>query len=157
MQHLVSNEDFELLRKRWLKTTQKHLDPRLVTTLSRFNQIKGLVTVFSCSGHTLKEIEKNPELCTDNEIQIIFVINKEGQRFYDVYRKWLDQLSSDKWVDFRPSLSFDKLAWPLRVNGPSLKLYNAHILTFSYFRNRHDENHAKYAVGDLLDFYFKHI
>lgn len=155
MEHLVSDDDFNQLRGRWLKTLPKHVDTRISAALNKFNQVKGVVTVFSCSGHTKEELLSNPQLSDDNDVQVIFAINEEGQDFIKSYIEWLDKLSVDKWLFMRPKLSLIKLAWPLRVNGPKFKMYNAYELTFEYNREQHGPDYANQSINDLLAYHFR--
>lgn len=57
----VSNEMFEILTNRWDATSPKDIDWRILNILKLLNGFKNVVTVFSCSGHSIEELKERGE------------------------------------------------------------------------------------------------
>ena len=112
--HLITEVQFQQLRERYARCDPQDLDPRIIPTLIALNKIPGVVTIFSCSGHTFVELENNPELCSDQKTDIIIGITEEGLDFIRIAQLWLAELNFNAWATYRPNIKMLRLIYPLQ-------------------------------------------
>lgn len=117
MFNCVSQEKFDILKKRWeqeLAAGYPNIDERIVTTLKRFNTLPGVVSVWSCSGHTYKEMELKGQSDFYKPLQdryITFVISPDAHRVFEGFEQYLREMDRTDWGLFRPELIAQHLGW----------------------------------------------
>lgn len=118
MFNLVSSDDYDVLCRRWVKQQASDcsdVDPRIVESLKRFNTIKGVVSIWSCSGHTKAEhLEqpKNPNTYESRQTRyIIFAVTEQGVNIFRALESYMQQMDRDDWALLRPELKTSLLNW----------------------------------------------
>lgn len=119
----VNDEIFEAVTLRYLTTDPNEYDPRIVPILVEFNKIKGVVSLFSCSGHT--EAERGEKVPRYQSAYILFAASKDSTAFFERYEKYLDTLTVEEYRKLRPTLSTSKRIPPPNLQNKINGLYNA--------------------------------
>lgn len=72
MSHAVDKELFARIEKRWNKVVRdRDIDLTLREILLRINAIDGIMSVWSCAGHTLQEQIKTSTESTEKQIKVL--------------------------------------------------------------------------------------
>lgn len=143
---LVSNEDYNILKYRWEQQLAKgcpDIDERIVESLKRFNTIDGVVSIWSCSGHTKAEhfvTQGNVRTYTGHqERYILFVVNKQGISVFDALSAYMMQMDRGDWALVRPMLNTSLLTWcfgngtqPSHLTADALRLYPCWRISMHY-------------------------
>lgn len=118
MFNLVSSDDYDVLCRRWVNQQAndcRDIDPRIVDTLKRFNTIKGVVSIWSCSGHTQAEYLLEHPNGNDYESRqdryIMFAVTEQGVNIFRALESYLQQMSRENWALTRPELKTSLLNW----------------------------------------------
>lgn len=128
MFNYVSIDDFETLRQRWMKELAEgcpSIDKRIVKTVKRFNTLPGVVSIWSCSGHTKDEYEANNEMKFYNERQeryIIFAANPAAANVFKGFAQYLNDMDRSDWALVRPELITAHLGWAFDINPATGKV-----------------------------------
>lgn len=131
----VSPEQLNYFKAEALKTLENEpelIDERIRELVMLINcNIRGVATVFSCSGHTYEELEERheqqrktyeqnndqgvrvdfPEFNPSSiqEAHIVFVTSEEGEPFLKCFGEWVMSLGHGDWVAHRPELQTFRL------------------------------------------------
>lgn len=120
MKHFVSPGLFDHFVERYKNTNVNSIDPRFVKLIHRLNRLDGIVTLFSCSGHTADEIE---ERCRTfgkapdrgeyvQQPHIVFVVKDEtGMKVVDDFVEWMDTHADVAFKKYRATLTLMRLRW----------------------------------------------
>lgn len=118
MFNLVSSDDYDVLCRRWVKQQAKDccdIDPRVVENLKRFNTIDGVVSTWSCSGHTKAEHLATHGNTNNYESRqdryIMFVVTEQGANIFHALESYMQQMDRDDWALTRPDLKTCLLNW----------------------------------------------
>lgn len=118
MFNYVSMQDFEVLKQRWMKELAAecpNIDSRIVTTLKRFNTLPGVVSIWSCSGHTKKEFVASggaPKFYTERqERYIIFAATPTAVNVFKGFAQYMQEMDRGDWSLVRPELTAEHLGW----------------------------------------------
>lgn len=118
MFNLVSSDDYDVLVRRWVNQQAndcRDIDPRIVDTVKRFNTIDGVVSTWSCSGHTKAEYllahpnGNNYESRQDR--YIMFAVTEQGTSIFRALESYMQQMDRDDWALTRPDLKTCLLNW----------------------------------------------
>lgn len=143
MFNYVTQEQFDILKKRWeqeLAAGCPSIDPRLVDTLKMFNKLPGVVSIWSCSGHTKEEQLKVSEKFESlQERYIIFAIRPGCEPMFEAFSNSGANTDQSDWNITRPHLKTCKVVWCFREaeDGQILSddigdLYPIWELSFNY-------------------------
>lgn len=144
MFNYASQEKFDILKKRWeqeLAAGCPDIDPRMVDTLKVFNTLPGVVSIWSCSGHTKEEQEaKNKTFAERQRRHVLFAARPGSEELFVAFSHWCATQDNEDWSLARPELSTFDLVWCFKTlpNGEVAMgdiggLYPAWKLSMSYF------------------------
>lgn len=97
MSHVVSKELFSYIEKRWgIVNPERDIDLHLREILPCINSIDGVMSVWSCSGHTLQEddapLPENFNPAQHRSRSYIALVIREGsEHLIDQLVKWMGQ------------------------------------------------------------------
>jgi len=120
MSHVVDKELFARIEKRWNKVVlDRDIDLALREILPRINAIDGIMSVWSCAGHTLQEQDKDlPEDFDPNRYRtrsyIALVIREGSEHLISQLAEWMGKSSL---TDYRPSFKTTMEFTHLRLRG----------------------------------------
>ena len=153
MFNYVSITQFDTLKQRWadeLRAGCANIDPRITDTLKKFNTLPGVVSVWSCSGHTKAEmIEAKTERFYNNQQAryIIFAATPAAVPVFQAFEHYLRTVDHYDWSITRPELKTYALYWGYDkdpVSGLGImttELYPCWELKIRY--NNYDEGSAE--------------
>lgn len=153
------------------------IDQKILRLVMLINNIPGIATVFSCSGHTLEELERQhtkawndfvdenreteptfnetfPEFePEDTQVaHVIFVASEEGKEFLVSYGKWLAAMTRDEWILRRPELqAFQLMAKDSEAIGSSF--YMAWKLQVDFHLSQEGPEDAVESLENFHYFY----
>ena len=168
MSHVVDKELFARIEKRWNKVVlDKDIDPALREILPRINTVDGIMSVWSCAGHTLQEQDKDlpedfdPErYCTRSYIAL--VIREGSEHLINQLADWMGNAGL---TDYRPRFMTTLELTHLRLRGVTGLDEDENIwypvisieVTYNPYRDP-DRVTYKEIVGSLLNYLStKHI
>lgn len=165
--HYVSEETLHKLQARFerlINDKTVHVDPKILDLVIKINRIPGIVTCFSCSGHTEEEErarhDANEETKQEDMVRrvfkynpnqqadVIFVATKKGQPFLDAISTWMMKINQFDYRVFKPKLSMLRLLMPIEFEDNSP--YSAFKLEAQYNSKQQD---ASEAIEMLLGAY----
>lgn len=118
MLHTVNNELFNKFKER--SETLNYdgdIDMRMNEHVKRFNNLKNVTSVWSCSGHTIPELQQYHENgCSEESLSsmfnfshIIFVINEDENNILNNISSWINEMHINEWMTFRPTVKLLQL------------------------------------------------
>lgn len=129
MFNLVDDADFNKLKYRWDQQLAKgcpDIDERIVESLKQFNSINGVISIWSCSGHTKAEhLDNNGNVRTYTDRQeryIMFAANQQSTNLFHVLSEYMKQMDREDWALVRPNLHTSLLTWCFGKTDKSLEL-----------------------------------
>lgn len=139
MLNVLNDTDFNTLVTRWHVTVAEDIsdvDKRMIDSLMKFNTIPGVVSIWSCSGHTLKEHEESGaplEHYTERQSrEIIFAINEQGWNAVKAFETYCLTMDKDDWGLVRPEISAFQLIWCFDENLSCDRLYPCWCVKMHY-------------------------
>jgi hypothetical protein len=107
MFNLLTERDYTAFEERYLQTAPEEIDPRMLPVIQEFNKIPGVISIWSCSGHTSEERgEKAPRYQFPS---IIFGATKDAEQMFKRFEKWCQTLSVEQWKRLKPKLNCSML------------------------------------------------
>ena len=131
--HSVKDDFFQLAKERYTHLRDCDIDTRFIEIVRRFNNIDGVVSMWSCSGHTPEEIYYEMQKYEGDVVQpsfnsksdIIFVINAQNSTsMIALLSEFIDTFTIDEFLLFRPSINLIQLLSPFTFKS-SISKYNA--------------------------------
>ncbi|QXO10080.1 hypothetical protein pEaSNUABM37_00119 [Erwinia phage pEa_SNUABM_37] len=146
MFNYVSQDQFNVLKRRWeieLAEGCPSIDPRLVESLKAFNALPGVVSIWSCSGHTKAEQEADNEKFEERQDRnIIFAIRPGSENLFAAFAAWSEVQEHSEWSLTRPVMSTFNLVWCFKEHPDGTitiddigGLYSAWKLNMSYYEH----------------------
>lgn len=131
--HSVKDDFFQLAKERYTHVRDIDIDTRFIDIVRRFNNIDGVVSMWSCSGHTPEEIYVEMQKYEGDIVQpsfnsksdIIFVVDeKSALNIITSLSKFVDSFTIEEFLLYRPSINLIQLLSPFKMKSDLLK-YNA--------------------------------
>lgn len=122
MFHSVDEVLFNAFTTRCQMTDVVDVDARLLEAIAFMNQIPGVATVFSCSGHTAEERDN---ISNDHRAWIQFVVKAGYPQFFEGYQNTLSELKA-----VNPTLTLKAVQKyiPPDVDGMAFNIYNCWVI-----------------------------